>query len=131
MKTELHGGSRNTESGKAQPHPCVLIQPHRAGSVPVTVLGWPVGVLLARSRRSELQDQPGAVESPTRAGWGQSLGEEDVWGQENTRQGNAAALGKVCSVVFFFSFIIVGVFCSFFFFFGRCLGKEAIVWSRS
>lgn len=64
------------------------------------------------------------------------MGEEDVWGQENTRQGNVAALGKVSSFLLFFFFLLLllGFFCSsffFFLFFGRCLGKEAIVWSRS
>lgn len=27
MKTELHEGSRNTNSGKAQPHPCMHDSP--------------------------------------------------------------------------------------------------------
>lgn len=58
------------------------------------------------------------MESPARASWGQSLGEEDVWGQENTRQGNAAALGKVC-FFFFLLLLLLGFFVLFFFFFSE------------
>lgn len=68
-------------------------QPPRlpAGSIPA-------GSIPAGSIPSGPRERSRALLEPA----GDNLGarKKDVWGQENTRQGNATAVGKVCSVFF-------------------------------